>query len=226
MVVGRRHFDDVRSDQVEPLETAYQPEEFAARKAADLRRACRRGMGGVEDVDVDRDVERMVADGRPQLLDHVGDRARLERRTVHDGEPQFGVVVQIVGCVQRSTNADMRAVACDEQAFLGGTPKRRAVSQRGVEIRVPGVEVSVEVHQSHRTVTAVMRAQQGVGDGVVAAEADQLGAALDQRRRLLFDLAHRGGDVVRGAGDVTGVDHLLAGERRHVERGVVRPQHP
>jgi len=70
-----------------------------------------------------------------------------------------------------------------------------------------------------------MCAQQRVRDGVVAAEADDLGAAVDQGRRLLFDLAHRGGDVVRGTSDVTGVDHLLAGERGHVQRGVVRTQH-
>src|SRR5256885_1369325 len=85
--------------------------------------------------------------------------------------------------------------------------------------------MSVEVNQRHRPVAAVMRLQQWVGDGVVAAEADDLGAAVDQRRRLLFDLANRGGDVIRGTSDVTRIYHLLAGERGHVQRRVVRPQH-
>jgi hypothetical protein len=197
MVVGRRHFDDVRPDQVESFETAYQSEEFAARQAADLGCTRGRSVGGVEDVDVDRDVERMVADRGPQLLDHVGDRARLEGRTMHDGEPQFRVVVEIFGCVQCPANADVRAVACHEQPLLGGATKRCAVGQRGVELRVPGVEVSVEVHQRHWSVAAVMRPQQGIGDRVVAAEADKLLAAVDQCRRLLLDLAYRDGDVVR-----------------------------
>src|SRR6476619_6865143 len=59
MVVRGRDFDDIRADQVEPLETAYQTEEFAARQPADLGSARRGGMGGVEHVDVDRDVQRM-----------------------------------------------------------------------------------------------------------------------------------------------------------------------
>ena len=48
---------------------------------------------------------------------------------------------------------------------------------------------------------------------------------VDQRRRLLLDLADRGGDVEWGAGDVAGVDDLLAGERQDLHLGVVRPQH-
>ena len=87
--------------------------------------------------------------------------------------PEFRIVVEIVRRVQRPANADVGAVARDEQALLRGAPKRGAVSQRRVEVGVPGVEVGVEVHQCHRAVAAVMCAQQGVGDGVVAAEADK-----------------------------------------------------
>ena len=89
----------------------------------------------------------------------------------------------------------MGAVPRDEQALLRRTPERGAVRQRRVEVGVPGVEVGVEVHQCHRSVTAMVCPQQRIGDGVVATKADQPFAAVDQRERLLFDLANGGGDV-------------------------------
>ena len=82
-----------------------------------------------------------------------------------------------------------------------------------VEVGVPGVEVGVEVHQCHRTVPAVMRPQQRVGDGVVAAERDDPRAGVDEFGRLLLDLRDGGGDVERVGRDVAGVDDLLTRER-------------
>ena len=94
-----------------------------------------------------------------------------------------------------------------------GAPERGAVRQRRVEIGVPGVEVGVEVHQCDRAVPAMVGAQQRVGDGVVAAEGDQVCSAVDECECLLFDLPDGGGDVEGIADEVPGVDHLLTRER-------------
>ena len=105
-----------------------------------------------------------------------------------------------------------------------------AVGKAFAEIRVPCVEVGIEVHQRDLAESTVHGLQQRIGDGVVAADRDEAvdlmrpvrraeqlaGAALDRGQRL--------GDGVRVAGDVAGVGELQIGERLHVElRVILRP---
>src|SRR6516225_2438079 len=71
VVVGGCHLDDLGADKVESLESAQQLQQFAACQAADLRCSRPWRMRGVEHVDVDRHVERVIADRLSQLGDDV-----------------------------------------------------------------------------------------------------------------------------------------------------------
>ena len=113
-----------------------------------------------------------------------------------------------------------------DEALLGRAPKRRSMRVRFAEVRIPRVEVGVEVKHRHRPVPLVHGAQERKGDGVVAAERDEARTAFEKRRRRRLDLGDRLGDVEGIAGDVAGVCDLLPIERADVERGVVRPQQP
>jgi hypothetical protein len=97
MVVCGRHLDDVGPDKVESVEAAHHLQQLATGEAADLRSARAGRVRGVEDIDVDGHVERMVADRLPQLRNHVGDGTCLKLAAVHDGESEFGVRRQVVG---------------------------------------------------------------------------------------------------------------------------------
>ncbi len=96
----------------------------------------------------------------------------------------------------------------------------------GAEVTVPGVEMGVKVHNGYGPVPLGHDPQQRQGDGVVAAHADEPGAAAGQRTGTGLDLVHGRRDVERVAGDIAGVGDLLAGERPHLELGVIGTQEP
>jgi hypothetical protein len=97
---------------------------------------------------------------------------------------------------------------------------------RGAEVRVPRVEVRVEVQQCDLAEPAVHHAEQRQRDRVVAADREEV---LGPREDLLgpgFDLPDRLHDVERVAGDVSGVGDLLVGEGLDLEAGVVAAEQP
>ncbi len=118
----------------------------------------------------------------------------------------------------------MQAVLGVEQALFAGPAERGAVGERRAEVGVPGVQVGVEVQHRDRAVVAVQRAQQRQRDGVVAAEGDQLGAAVAQLVGGALDGGDGFGDVERVHRDVAGVGDLVHGEGLDVEARVVGPQ--
>ena len=139
-------------------------------------------------------------------------------------EAEHTVVAQVSRRVQRAADADVQAVLGVEQALLAGPAERRAVGERGAEVGVPGVQVGVEVQHRDRAVVAVQRPQQRQRDGVVAAEGDQLGAAVAQFVGGALDGAMASRDVERVDGDVAGVGDLLHGERFDIQARVVGAQ--
>ena len=104
--------------------------------------------------------------------------------------------------------------------------ERGAVRVGRAEVRVPRVEVGVEVDQRDRSVALVHRAQHRQRDGVVAAEHDGDRGVGQERPGARLDLGDRLVDRERRAGDVAGVGHLLVRERSHLEPGVVAAQQP
>ena len=120
----------------------------------------------------------------------------------------------------------MRRAVLEQQALLPGAPERRPVRVGGAEVRVPGVEVRVEVQQGDRAVAAVHRPEQRQGDRVVAADRQEMGRRVQRLVRGGLDLRDRLRDVERVARHVAGVGDLLRRERMDVECGVVRAQEP
>ena len=117
----------------------------------------------------------------------------------------------------------MQAVLRVEQALLGGAPERGAVGVGGAEVGVPGVEVRVEVQHGdppvRRGAASAAAAMRSCGRRRWTAACAALAQA---RRRARWP--DRVLEVERVDREVAGVRHLLGGERRHVQRGVVGPQ--
>src|SRR5215469_16634644 len=137
------------------------------------------------------------------------------------------VVIEVAAAVDRAADADVDRVVLDQQVLLEGPPEDRAVGGRGVEVGVPGIQVRVEVHQRDLAVLADDRAQHRQRDRVVAANGDDLPAAVHQIARVPGDLLHRRVDRERGDRHVPRIDDLDLAERGAVQLDVVaRPQVP
>ena len=94
----------------------------------------------------------MLTDPGQDALDDTVDADPVHVAAVHHGETERFVVQQVGPVVQRPADADVRRAVLDQQALFGGPPERRAVRARRTEIRVPGVQVRIEVHQRRRVV--------------------------------------------------------------------------
>src|ERR1700704_1094275 len=115
-------------------------------------------MGRIQDVDVDRQVERKWSDTRANALDHASDATPgLKLVTVYDSEAQRRVPRQIVATVERTSDADVHGARVDEQALLRGSSKRRAVGVGGAEVRVPCIQVRIEVDERDRSRAVIDR---------------------------------------------------------------------
>ena len=140
-------------------------------------------------------------------------------------EPEIRVLGEVRLLEQRAADADVHGPAPQQEPLLGGPAEGGAVGHTGAEVRVPCVEVGVEVEHRDRAVPGVDGAEHGQRDRVVAAERDQAAPGAEQLARGGLDLLHRLRDRERIAGDVAGVDDLVP-ERLGVELRVVRAQQP
>ena len=118
----------------------------------------------------------------------------------------------------------MQAPGPVQQAFLGGPAERRAVGVGGAEVGVPGVQVRVEVDHGHRAVHRRDRTEHRQRHGVVTAERQHEPRAFQQGTGAPLDRADRVVDVERVDRQVARVGDLLAGEYRHLQGRVVRPE--
>src|SRR5690606_18435154 len=97
----------------------------------------------IEHVDVDRDVERLVADPRPDAVDGCGYAVLLDEFARDDGESEALVVFEVAFRIQRTPDADMHAGGEIDEALLRRAAERRAMRGGGAEVGVPRVEVRV-----------------------------------------------------------------------------------
>jgi hypothetical protein len=109
----------------------------------------------------------------------------------------------------------------DEQSFLGGSTEWRAVRVGRAEVGVPGIEMGIEVDQSHLAAVMMGRPQQWKRDGVIPADADQPPRPPEQVLGCCLDLADRLLNIEWVAGDITCIGYLLYEERFHVVRRVI-----
>ena len=70
----------------------------------------------------------------------------------NNAESHARVVVKVVASIKRAANSDVAEGVGVDDAFLERTPERSAVGVLGTEVRVPSVEVGVEVEEGDRTV--------------------------------------------------------------------------
>ena len=138
-------------------------------------------VGRIEHVDVDRHVDRTVAQPVAHPLDRRrrrrGSRARRCARWRSRGRrSRAGPAVSYSG----PRMPTCRQCSRSSRPSSDGPAERRAVRVRLAEVGVPGVEVRVEVQHRERPVPACHRPQQRQRDRVVAAER----RAASRRRRV------------------------------------------
>lgn len=112
----------------------------------------------------------------------------------------------------------MHRPVLDEEALLEGAPEDGSVRDRRAEVRVPGVEMRIEVHEGDQAVELVHRAQQGQGDRVVPADRDEARPVGEHVPSVVADLVDRDCQLERVDRHVAGVDdlHVLEGRQRQV----------
>ena len=93
------------------------------------------------------------------------------------------------------------------------------------EIRVPGVEVGIEMDQCERPEASGRRPEERQSDRMVATQRENVSGPLGDLSCGLFDLPDRLLDPEWGAGDVAGIGNLTR-ERLGLRPRVVRTQHP
>ena len=226
MVVRRRDLDEVRRDDVQAYQPPQDGQELAAGEPAGLGCTGPGRVRGVEHVDVDRDVDRRVGKARSEFRDGVRDAPGLQVHRRHDREPEALVVHEVVPREQRAADPDVRGVVLEQQALLPRSAERRPVRVGRAEVRVPRIQVRVEVQERDRSVPALHHPEQRKRDRVVAADREEVLGPGEDLLGPGFDLPDRLHDVERVASDVSGVGHLLVGEGLDLEAGVVAAEQP
>ncbi len=212
MVEGRTHLDDVGGDDLVPRQRARQREKFAGGEAPDLRCACPGCERGIKDVDVDGQIDRGISCSLAHSAHHLFHSEPVEVAGANYGEPESGVVDQILGVVERPADAYVGRGVRKQQALLGSTPKHRAMRPVRAEVAVPGVQVSIEVHDGEGPVVTGHRTQGGQCHRMVSADCDQTAAVTHQVTCVIGDLCQCLVDVEGVARHVACVDDLQHSE--------------
>ena len=193
-VVRGRDLDDIRSDEVDPLQAADDGPQLACGPAARLRRAGRGCEGRVQRIDVNAEVDWILgANSVPDGLDDARRADGVDLPRLDAREAAVAVVVVVRQSRQGGADAGVDVGVVGEEAFLGGPVEVRAVVDGGLlgrgaaeHLGPPGVEVAVEVDDADGAVGFVDAAEEGERDGVVAAEGDEAGEGFSLEGEALF----------------------------------------
>ena len=111
-----------------------------------------------------------------------------------------------------------------KQPLLERPSERCPMRVRGPEVRVPGVEMGVEVDERDGAAVPLRNPQEGQRDRVVAAQRQQPIRPLQGRGGAVLDLRDGLADVERIRREVAGVGDLVDVPRLDVEWRVIRAQ--
>jgi hypothetical protein len=89
----------------------------------------------------------MVDDPFADPLDDTLDPFPVNVLRTDRPEPERRIVGHVLCAVQRASDPHVHRGVFEEQPFLGRSPQKRAVRVGSAEIRVPRIEVRIEVHQ-------------------------------------------------------------------------------
>ena len=190
-------------------------------KALHLRRARARRAGRVQKVDVETDEDRAM---RRPLQGFGGYRphaALVEFLAHDDAQPLLFGPCQGVAAVERAADADLDGVVRQDQPFLEGVVKGRAVIVGLAVIAGQGVAVRVEVHQGHRPQRLPDRPQHAQADGMVAAQHHGHGPGAEKRQQAVADVVQAFGHIAGDGVDVAAVRHAELLADVHVQHRAV-----
>src|SRR5664280_564494 len=107
MVVRGSYFDNVAANEVATAERAQHREKFSTRQPTGLGRTRTRRVRRVEHVDIDGHVRRSIPYPRGDFLNRALHPDVVELNGRKDLKSEIGVLIQILGRVQGTTNADV-----------------------------------------------------------------------------------------------------------------------
>ncbi|MPL91092.1 hypothetical protein SDC9_37155 [bioreactor metagenome] len=228
-VEGRRHFDHIGAGDVHRTKEAQHLLRLAGGEAADLGRAGAGRHRGVDRVDVEGDVGRILPDDLERLGDHRRGAARHEFFHVDDADALRLRPVMLARLIDRTADADLHDALRVEYALLDGAAEGGAVGEAvAAEIGVVGVGMRVEMDHPERLATAPRAArdgaQRGQGGQVIASDGERQRPGGDDRGHAVLDpgdAVHHVDRVDRQIADIGDIGDL---ERRHA-RGVMRAAH-
>src|SRR6266540_424849 len=152
-IEGRRHLYDVAPDQIEALQTADHALRLGGRKAADLRCAGARGIGGVQSIYVEADINGAISNDAARFCNDPFDTEGDKFLDVDDAYADVARKFLVVEIIERAANPNLDRSLRVEQILLDGTSERRSMGIfLATEIAVAGVRVSVKMYHAHRSI--------------------------------------------------------------------------
>ena len=209
------------------------PEEVGRSHPTRLGRARARRVGGIEDVDVDGEEGRPVADDLERLLDARPDPALAH--VVHEEarDPALRLPAELLLGRPVAAQADLDVPARVDVPLLDEAVHRGSVRELGAEYLRARVRVRVEVDEPDRAVAGGDGTNVRLGDRVVASEHDRQRAGVHDLADEPLDRLVRADGVGRDHRRVAVVDDPERGERvdpglqvraRRAARGPDRPR--
>src|SRR5215208_7969604 len=169
-IVGGVDLHHVAPNYVNVSESPHQHLSLAAREAPDLRRPCTWRERRVYEIHIKGYVSLRVP--HPLADAHYSLRYTFLPDLVraYELEAQLSGDVPVIGVVQRASHPDLDRVLRPQEPLLDGAPEGRPVGVLLPEVGVPGIRMTVELHEGQRSVHRCRCPQLGEGDRVVATE--------------------------------------------------------
>src|SRR5215218_8156853 len=168
----RTDLDAVEPTNVEAGQRADVGQRLAARGPSYLRRPRSRGERRVDEIDVEREEARRLADA---LADAFGETTWPQSGEFLVGNGVYAEVareVRVCGSGQRSPQAALHGATRVDEALLDRSPDDAPVEELLPEVLVPEVMVRVELDQGQRSVHGRERAELREQDRMVPAQTE------------------------------------------------------
>src|SRR5262249_18928859 len=213
-------------DHVEPHEAdarqgPNEVERVGGRRTAHLGGSRGRSERRVDEVDVEAEERRAVADAGPHAVGVLGGAEPSELLPPDQLKPELAHVVEVLLAVDGAPHPGQERAGRVHHPLLERSPEGRAVEIALTSVGVPDVGVRVEQDQAGRTVGGGDGPKLGERDQMVASEPERDGAGRGDRLEVGGEAPDRLLVVAGRSPDVPAVDDLERAEHVGVERRVV-----
>ena len=223
-VVLRGDLDDVASDEVEAVAAPDDLDPLWPGEAGDLGSSGAGRDGGVETVDVECHVDGTFGELHSYLVHHGDERAVPALLDRYDPRPESGDPIEVVGGVAGAAQSDLHSSLRVDESVIDRVAEPRTMRDRFTEHRSIHVGVGVDVHESDGSAAFRDRAQDRVGDRVVATDRQRDRHVVEKSSVVVGDDVDADRQVERVERDVARVTDAQAVERRRASGHVVRAQ--